>query len=92
MAFASDDEALPGSEPTREERGLHGLSRAERFAEDGFRGVCEAGSTGTKRRCPTHESQQTWRLIKTILLTRHEEEAFIAAALAAGVKGYVLKS
>ena len=30
--------------------------------------------------------------IKTILLTRQEEEAFIAAALAAGVKGYVLKS
>ena len=30
--------------------------------------------------------------IKTILLTRHEEEAFIGAALAAGVKGYVLKS
>lgn len=30
--------------------------------------------------------------IKTILLTRHEDESFIAAALAAGVKGYVLKS
>jgi len=29
--------------------------------------------------------------IKTILLTRHEDESFIAAALAAGVKGYVLK-
>ena len=30
--------------------------------------------------------------IKCILLTRHEDESFIAAALAAGVKGYVLKS
>jgi two-component system response regulator NreC len=30
--------------------------------------------------------------IKTILLTRHEDESFISAALAAGVKGYVLKS
>ena len=30
--------------------------------------------------------------IKSIILTRHEDESFVAAALAAGVKGYVLKS
>src|SRR4030088_2491487 len=38
------------------------------------------------------ELQKSSLNIKTILLTRHEEESFIAAALAAGVKGYVLKS
>jgi DNA-binding NarL/FixJ family response regulator len=38
------------------------------------------------------ELQKSSLKIKTILLTRHEEESFIAAALAAGVKGYVLKS
>jgi two-component system response regulator NreC len=38
------------------------------------------------------ELQESSLKVKTILLTRHEEESFVAAALAAGIKGYVLKS
>lgn len=39
-----------------------------------------------------HEIHKSGQRSKTILLTRHDEDQYVTAALRAGVKGYVLKS
>jgi chorismate mutase len=53
VALVANDAALPGSQPSREERSIQRLSRAESFAEESLWSGCKTLNTRAER----HNSQ-----------------------------------